>query len=150
MQSIESELEELGSGMMQDSKFIGRGEVRAKVIFSRLFNHQKIATQVPIESLISYQDFVFLDQEFKNHKFDIVVYRPNDVLVIEINYKHGNKAAQKWNDVFKPLLLKNACVPITIDDYDCEKFFKGEEPRDVTWDDVLDIVQLLKLKKITF
>ena len=93
-----------------------------------------------------------MDQEIKNHKFDFVIYRKTDIIVLEVNYKHGPKAAQKWVDIFIPLLKSSTkfghlkIIPITIDDYDCRSLFNlnSKKQHKITWDDYRDIIDALE------
>jgi len=131
---------------MTESKFIGRGEVLVKEILSKLLDHIVIQTQVPIEKLIHKEDFAILDQEIKNHKFDLVIYRAHEPsIVVEVNYKHGAKAADKWENIFVPLLVKVALIPLPINDYECSTLFhqytNGEHR--ITWQDYIDVINAM-------
>lgn len=131
---------------MSESKFIGRGEVLVKQILSKLLDHVVIQSQVPIEKLVLKDDFAILDQEIKNHKFDLVIYRSHGPsIVVEVNYKHGEKAAAKWENIFVPLLVKVSLTPLPINDYECSALFnqnsKGEHRN--TWQDYIDVIRAM-------
>ncbi len=131
---------------MSESKFIGRSEVLVKQILSKLMKHIVIQTQVPIEKLILKDDFVILDQEIKNHKFDLVIYRSHEPsIVVEVNYKHGAKAADKWENIFVPLIKKAGMIPLPINDYECSTLFhqytNGEHR--ITWQDYIDVINAM-------
>ena len=128
------------------NKFIGRGEDNVKIILQRLFPHSVIKIQIPIQSLIRNEDYNFLDQEIKNHKFDLVMYNGPHTLVIEVNYKHGDKAAKKWTNIFVPLLKHHEYDVMTVDDYDCVNIFKDHYKP--TYLDVIDMVMAFKKAKI--
>ncbi len=132
------------------SDFIGRGEVEAKEILQKLFPKAAIGAQVPIKRLISSDDFSSLDYEFKQHKCDLVVYNGVNILVIEINYKHKEKAAKKWT-IFSKMLIDNHKIPITIDDYNCEFIFSDSArlKKKNPWGSYLDIIRELSRQGIT-
>jgi len=136
---------------LSDSKFIGRGENEGKRIFQALFPQSQIYAQVPISLLIADKEYQLLDQEIKNHKFDLVVYNGPNVLVIEVNYKHKEKAAKKWSNIFTNLLIDAYKIPITIDDYNCEYLFsdsvnlKKRKP----WGSFIDVIRELERQGIT-
>jgi len=137
---------------MSDSKYIGRGEVRVRNMLQRLFDCE-IVQQVNIKKIIYAEDYDFLDQEVKNHNFDLVMIpthgRP---IVIEINYKHGVKISKKLRQVIIPLIRKRGYEYLEINDWDCEKrglFWvdtKGEHH--VTWVDYHDLFNALETCKI--
>jgi len=128
------------------SDFIGRGEKEVEKILQGLFPSGVVSTQVPIYRLIKEEDYDILDQEIKNHKFDLVVYMGMNILVIEVNYKHGEKAAKKWSEIFVPLLRKAERIPVTIEDYNCEYLFsdatrlKKKKP----WGSYIDVLRELE------
>lgn len=136
---------------MSSTNFIGRGEVQTKKILQILFPKGIIKTQVPIKLLISNQEYEFLDQEIKNHKFDMVVYNGTHTLVVEVNYKHREKAARKWRQIFTKLIIDNGLLPVTINDYNCDYLFsdsiilKKKHP----WGAHLDIIRELQAQGIT-
>lgn len=131
--------------------FIGRGEREAKQILQKLFPKSTIKTQVSIQSLIKSEDYLSLDKEFQQHNFDLVVYNGPNVLVIEINYKHKEKAAQKWSNIFTNLLINNRAIPLTIDDYNCEYLFSFSKKltKKHPWGAYLDIIRELERQGIT-
>jgi hypothetical protein len=130
---------------MSESQFIGRGENLSIKILLRLFPYSKIESQVPISKVITPEQYHSLDEVYKKHKFDFFI-DINKWLAVEVNYKHGNKAAEKWANVFLPLLKKNGLLGMTIDDYDCRTLFKlnSKKEHKVTWDDFRDIIDALE------
>ena len=128
---------------MSDSKFIGRGENEVKKILGILFPRANISAQVPIELLIKSEDYKLLDQEIKNHKFDLVVYNGPNTLVVEVNYKHKEKAAKKWSNIFTNLLINSFKIPVTIDDYNCEYLFSDSKKlkQKNPWGSYIDIIR---------
>lgn len=133
------------------SQFIGRGEDEVKKILQGLFPKANVVAQVPISSLISSSDYNHLDQEIKNHKFDLVVYVGFQTLVVEVNYKHKEKAAKKWRQIFTNLLVNNGKLPITIDDYNCEYLFSDSKKlkKQNPWGSYIDIIRELQRQGIT-
>jgi len=133
--------------------FIGRAEPQTKLILSRLLSPDIIKIQVPLYTLIPILEFNLLDPEVQKHKFDMVLYKKNTPhLIVEVNFKHGEKAAKKWRTIFKPLLEKYHHQTLTIDDYECSSLFK---PQDYTthilsWDDIQDVCNALKTQHIKY
>ncbi len=125
--------------------FIGRGENEVKKILEALFPDSNVSAQVPIELLIKMQEYEELDQEVKNHKFDLVLYNGPNILVIEVNYKHKEKAAKKWSNIFTNLLINNGKIPVTIDDYNCEFLFSDSKrlKQKNPWGPYLDVIREL-------
>jgi len=132
------------------SDFIGRGENEVKKILGILFPRANISAQVPIELLIKSEQYRQLDQEIKNHKFDLVVYNGPHVLVVEVNYKHKEKAAKKWSNIFTNLLINAHKTPVTIDDYNCEYLFSDSKrlKQKKPWGPYLDIIRELERQGI--
>ncbi len=130
--------------------FIGRGENEVKKIFELLFPRSNISIQVPIELLIKSEDYKQLDQEIKNHKFDLVVYNGPNVLVVEVNYKHKEKAAKKWSNIFTNLLINSHKTPVTIDDYNCEYLFSDSKrlKQKNPWGSYIDVIRELQRQGI--
>lgn len=133
--------------------FVGRAEKEVEIILTRLLNPDLIRTQVPLTTLIYNFEYQTLREEVQKHKFDMVVFRRNKPhLIVEVNFKHGNQAAQKWTDIFEPLLKRYGHEILLIKDYECEYLFK---PQDYTkhilsWNDVIDVINALKTQKIEF
>jgi len=138
---------------LSESKYIGRGEVLTENILYRLLQVMGITPQVNIEKIVLDEDYEILDQEIKNHNFDFVMSavgtsRKNGV-VIEVNYKHKEKAAKKWRQILVPMIERAGYLYLTINHWDCRKrglFWlnsKKEHPV-VTWDDVRDIIDALE------
>lgn len=127
--------------------FIGRGEPRAKTILERLLDC-KARTQVPIQSLITKERFELLGEIYNKHKFDIVLDRKSETIVCEVNFKHGDGAYSKWNNVFAPDLLASGKIPLTIDDYSCRKLFNTKNERPLNWNDFRDVIDHLEMVRI--
>lgn len=132
-------------------QFIGLGEKEAKSILQKLFPKAVVAPQVPLQRLIPSAEFLRLNEEVQKHKFDLVVYNGPNILVIEINYKHGEKAAKKWSNIFTNLLVNSGKIPVTIDDYNCEYLFskstrlRAKNP----WGGFIDIIRELHRQGIS-
>ena len=134
---------------------IGCGEKLTELIISRLYKDVEIRRQVPICDLIKKEDFVGYGKEFSKHKCDLaMMVKAFDGtvqnLAIEVNYKHHEKAAQKWRRVFSPDITLAGSIPVTIDDYDCRSLFKkdSENNHAVTWNDFRDIVNQLEKARV--
>jgi hypothetical protein len=130
--------------------FIGRGEIETKRILEALFPKSIVSAQVPIERLIDSNEYSKLDQEIKNHKFDLVVYNGPNVLVVEVNYKHKEKAAKKWSNIFTNLLIDAHKIPVTIDDYNCEYLFSDSKrlKQKNPWGSYIDVIRELQRQGI--
>jgi len=133
---------------LSEQQYIGRGEEIVKEILQRIFPSCVIYSQQPIKKLINKSDFDILDSEVQKHKFDFAVDWPQQMrtLIVEVNYKHKEKAAKKWNDIFVPLLKKYFYIPVSIDDYDCENLFKlnSKNEHKLSLDDFIDVINQLK------
>lgn len=139
---------------MSESQYIGRGEELAKKILVYLLKPVNVRAQVPLESIILPKDFAILDPEIKKHKFDFVFFCLNRKnIVVEINYKHREKAAKKWHRVFIPLLVNAGFDYLTVNDYDCRKhglfwLDNRKQHESITWDDFRDIIDALEVSGI--
>ena len=117
-----------------------------------------ILKQVDLFKLIPLKTYETLDPETQKHKFDLVVSREKDVLVIEVNYKHGQKAARKWENIFTPHLKASTAlglkkiIPVAINDWDCESLFKHEKnsTKPIRITDILDVCNALKTAGVKF
>ena len=106
-------------------QFIGRGEKLCLKILNNPWGIQGINSQVNITRLIPPDECAFLDEEILKHNFDFLAIRPDlKHIVIEVNYKHKEKAARKARQIFKPLLERYEYDYMTIDDWDCLSIFK--------------------------
>ena len=134
----------------EDTPYIGRGESLAKLILSNLLRNVTIKQQVHVSNLVSKEDYNSLDEVYQKHKFDLVIYRSDTIIVIEVNYKHGDILCKKWNRIFEPLLRKNKIIPVTIDDYNCRNLFKldAKKQHSLTWDDYRDVIDSLQMANI--
>jgi len=135
-----------------DDKFVGRGEVRTKKILHRLFDCI-VRQQVNIKNVIYADDYDFLGQEVRNHNFDLVMYpKHGRPVVIEVNYKHGEKITAKLRRIIVPLIRKRGFDYMEINNWDTipRGIFwqntKGEHPP--TWDDWRDVINALETCKI--
>ena len=133
---------------MSDSSFIGRGETLSKKILLKLLNCIGIEGQVNISRIVSEENYNFLDEEFQNHNFDLVMRRTHEKdIVIEVNYEHGEKIAGKIRRTLKPMVLDAGYEFLEINNWDCEErglFWlntKKEHPH--TWKDFTDIINAL-------
>ena len=138
--------------------FIGRGEELAKWIVGRLFQFVMTSSQVPICTLLKKEDAEIYGEEFSNHKVDIVSSvlthdEKRQQLAIEVNYRHKEKAAKKWNHNFEPDLKKAGVIPVTINDYDCRSDIPGQKGlftkdsngnHKLTWNDFRDVIDQLE------
>jgi len=136
--------------MMSSDKFIGRGEILTKKVLLRLINCIGIQGQVNLKHIILPEAFEVLDPEIQKHNFDLVLRRTHGKdLVIEVNYKHKEKAARKSRQIFEPLCISAGYEYVTIDDYDCRKrgiFWLNTAKKHlvITWDDFRDIIDSLE------
>jgi len=139
---------------MSESKYIGRGELIAKKILVKLLKPVNVRAQVPLESLSLAKEFEILDPEIKKHNFDFVLFCINrKSIVVEINYRHKEKAARKWHNIFIPLLINSGFDYLAINDYDCRKrglfwLDSKKEHGIVTWDDFKDVIDALEIAGI--
>ncbi len=132
------------------SQFIGRGEMLAKHILFRLIPCVGVEMQVPVTTLLHGNLFGY-DEEIIKHKFDLVVRRWDGQrdIVVEVNYKHKEKAARKASQIFEPMVHEAGMDYCTIDDYDCRSrglFWRNakDEHLVVTWDDYRDVMDSLE------
>jgi len=137
-------------GIKSLSQYIGRGEVLAKKILLRLIDCTGIQGQVPIKDLLWGSQLVILDPEILKHKFDWVLRRNGGKdIVIEVNYKHKEKASRKWRQIFAPLLQQNGFDLLVINDWDCRPrglFWLNTAGKHlvITWDDFRDVMDALE------
>ena len=135
---------------MSDSNFIGRGEILAKKILYRLVPCLAVMQQVNIKHIALPEDYELLDQEVKNHNFDLVIKRTEAPdIVVEINYKHGEKAARKWRTLFVPMIENAGLIAVAINDWECRPhglFWLNSKKQHlaVTWDDYKDVMDALQ------
>ena len=124
---------------------VGRGEERAVEILSRLFPEHEIYTQYPIKKLISTEEFCNLGHEHNQHKHDIVLEKNGEYIVIEVDYKHGKVAQEKWDNVYQPRLIKAGHKTCTIDDSECISLFDlNGDVHIPLWQDYIDVIEALK------
>lgn len=134
--------------------FVGRGELIAKKIFLKLINCKGIMAQVGMRFVVLPEDYKILDPEIQKHKFDFVLLLYNAKnIVVEINYKHKEKAAKKWSNIFVPLLEKAGYDYVTVSDYNCREhglfwLNSKKEHGNITWDDFRDIIDSLEIAGI--
>ncbi|MCV0398517.1 MAG: hypothetical protein K5785_00825 [Nitrosarchaeum sp.] len=116
--------------------FVGRSEDLVQDIICRLYRYTESWTQVPIVDIINKEDSEIYGEEFSKHKCDIVLNVANvddgksfQSLVVEVNYKHKDKAGRKWNNNFGPDIVKSGKIPVRIDDFNCRSSIKKENGR---------------------
>ncbi len=123
--------------------FIGRGERLVSKLLQNPFGISHLTPQVNIRTILPSHIYESLDEEIQKHNFDFIATRRNlPNLIIEVNYKHGEKAARKARTIFKPLAEENGYDYLTIDDYECLTLFK--EFGHPTYQDVIDLVFAFK------
>jgi hypothetical protein len=131
--------------------FIGRGEERVKYILEKMYGTDHVMTQIPINCVISPEDYDSLGKEHNKHKFDLVVQtKREEWMVVEVNYKHGTIAHKKWQ-VYKTLVEKNPHFKtLTIDDNECKSLFSLEKDgtHKNTWQDWIDVLNALEMAGI--
>lgn len=134
--------------------FIGRAEPEVEFILTRLLDASLIKTQVPLRSLINDSEYFTLSEEVQKHKFDMIIYRraKDPILVVEVNYKHKEKAAKKWRTIFEPMLKRYGHQTLTINDYECDHLFQPQDysKHKLSWRDVVDVCYALELSNISF
>lgn len=130
--------------------FIGRGEREVEKILKELLPKARIIPQMSIAYVIDRSEYDKLDQEFKNHNCDFVLIIGSTKYVIEVNYKHGEKAAQKWSEIFAPLIKQAGNIPVTIEDYNCEVLFSDSSrlKKKMPWGPHIDIIRELERNHI--
>lgn len=136
------------------SEFIGRAEYLTSHIIERLYPGCIIAPQYPIQKLLSSEEYEKLDTEIQKHRFDFAIIlqrtegftRQTFEIIVEVNFKHGEKAGKKWWRIFVPLIKKYGRTPVTIDDHDCRHLFQLDNHRQhrLKWDDFRDIIDSLE------
>lgn len=114
---------------MSSNQFIGKGEVLTGEFLKILFPNYSVIPQFPIRRIF-FRDLLgwnILSTEVQKHNFDFLVSNTElkKYYAIEVNYKHKEKAAKKWRNIFVPILLKNGIIPVAINDYDCKRLFKS-------------------------
>jgi len=130
-------------------EFIGRGEDRAVEILCKLFPDYEVLQQVHIKDLIQKSDFNNLGPQHNKHKHDIVLKKGEEYIVIEVNYKHGEVAEYKWNNVYKPLLTFEGHQTATIEDGECKHLFQLRNGiHSDIWLDYIDVIEALRLNGI--
>lgn len=132
-----------------DNQFIGRAEPEVLKILEEIYPNVIILPQFPIRKLIPNSWYNGLNEETKKHNFDFVVFTEK-WLVVEVNYKHGEKAARKWSNIFTPIikeLKEPSAIPVSINDYECLSLFKHTKTnhtklRKTDYQDVLTALKL--------
>ncbi len=128
---------------MSNEQFIGRGEKLVKKILDNPWGIEGVRPQVNIRRVLPVAECDLLDEEILKHNFDFLCIRRNlKHIVVEVNYKHGEKAAQKARTIFEPLLKQYDYDYLTIDDYDCISIFKPHSKP--TYDDIIDMTNQFK------
>ncbi|MHA2401565.1 MAG: hypothetical protein ACXADH_01120 [Candidatus Kariarchaeaceae archaeon] len=129
------------------SQFIGKGENKTEYILQRIFPSAEIFPQYPLQGLIHKNDFDWLDPEVKKHKFDffVKIHRKRN-FVVEVNYKHKEKAAAKYRKIFGPELKKVNIGFVNINDWDCMTLFKPK----MHFQDFIDVCNALITSEIKY
>lgn len=133
--------------------FIGRAEKEVEEILTRLLLPDLIRVQVSLKEIINTSEFYILGKEVQKHIFDLlVVRRDKPDIIVEINYKHKEKAAKKWREIFEPLLKKHGYDILLIHDYECDYLFKPQDyiKHILSYNDMIDVINALKTQKILF
>ncbi len=126
-----------------DEQYIGRGEKLCLKILNNPWGISGVRTQINITKLIPPDECAILDEEILKHNFDFLAIRKNlKHIVIEVNYKHKEKAARKARQIFEPLLKRFEYDYMTIDDWDCDSIFKPHSKP--TYKDVIDMTNQFK------
>ena len=126
-----------------DEQYIGRGEKLCLKILNNPWGLSGVRPQVNITKLIPAAECDLLDEEILHHNFDFLAIRKNlRHVVIEVNYKHKEKAARKARQIFKPLLERYEYDYMTIDDWDCQNIFKPHSKP--TYNDIIDMTNQFK------
>lgn len=114
----------------------------------RLINCVGIESQVNIKKIVKKEDYDFFDEELQNHNFDFVLRRLHGKdIVIEINYKHGEKIARKLRSIFVPAVIDANCEYLEINDWDCNPrglfWLNSKKEHPVSWQDFIDVINAL-------
>ena len=120
------------------TSFEGRGERRVKHILERIFETVAIS-QAPIKHLISNQQYDQMSEVYQKRKYDL--YLPTKKLIVEVNYKHTNKAQQK-EGIHAAHLKEEGINLIPIQDWNCPRLFRDSHLP--SWDDWIEVIQELK------
>jgi len=132
------------------SPFIGRGEWLARKILLKLVECVGIQGQVNIRNIILPEDYELLDQEIRNHNFDLVIRRSEKPdIVVEVNYMHKEKASRKTRQIFEPLVFSAGLEYVNINHWDCRQrglFWINSKKQHlaITWDDFRDVQDALE------
>ena len=131
------------------TQFIGRAEKQVKKILEEIYPFTLIIPQYPIRKLIPNSDYQRFDEEIQKHSFDMVVFNPVK-LIVEVNYKHGEKAARKWRTIFVPMINNLHLIPVTVDDYECDSIFRHDinSTKPLNKADYQDVINALNLAGI--
>lgn len=126
------------------NSYIGRGEVRVKLIIELLLGVH-VYQQVHIKEVVTEVEFFNMSESYQKRKFDLQFLSQSKHYMLEVNYKHKTKAAIKW-EVLKPFLIANNFTPITIEDENCPYLFK--EPHTTQWIDYIEVIQELSRQEV--
>ena len=136
---------------MSEDPYVGRAEELSGNIIKRIFPGSQIFPQYHIKHIISTDERNFLDGELNKHKFDFLIKTGIETLAVEINFKHKQRAAIKW-EIYKKFLAKYNILPVTFDDFDCRsslpktlglfQLTENKEHKD-SWNDWRDVIDQL-------
>jgi len=132
--------------------FIGRAEEQVSTILYQLLEPEMIRSQALLINFVDVAEYMSLDEEIQQHKFDLVVYRKNKPnVIVEINYKHKEKAAKKWRTIFDPMLKRYGHETLVIHDYECLSLFKPQDySKHISSEqDIRDVINAIQVSKIT-
>lgn len=138
---------------MINNPYIGRAEPEVFKILSEIYPNTLIIPQYPLQKLIPASWYNGLSEETKKHKFDFVVCTKN-WLVVEVNFKHKEKAAKKWRQIFAPMiceLYNPIAIPVPIKDYECLTLFKHTKTnhKPLIKQDYQDVITALKMAGVS-
>ena len=139
--------------LLNENKFVGRGEVLAKKIIMKLIDCVGIQQQVNIKNIVSKEEYDFFDEEIQNHNHDLVLRRVHGKdIVIEVNYKHKEKAARKYRQIFIPAIKDAGYLYLEINDWDCDPhglfYLNSNNVHVDSWLDYADVINALMTCKI--
>ena len=141
---------------MSDNPYVGRAEELTASIVKRIFPGSIVYPQYHIKHIISTDERNFLGEELKKHKFDFLIKTGVQTLAVEVNYKHGNRAAIKW-EIYKKFLAKYKILPVTFDDWDCRSSepktlglfqLTGKKEHKDSWNDWRDVIDQLEKAEV--
>ncbi len=110
-----------------------------------MFGQENVIAQYPLKKLLIFNPDLYesYGTEVQKHKFDFYVQRYNGIpLMVEVDFKHGDKADKKWNNILNPLLEELCILGVQISDNECKNLFK-DKYHPITLGDWVDVLQAL-------